>query len=217
MFGMTHEKITDAIKKSELLKSMPDETIAFLLQKSITISKRQGDTILLTGGEVLGLYLVVSGSLGVFPQRGGKQIASLGSGDIFGEMSFLERRKASSAIVAESSMVEIVLFSNQQVTAALESNVHFAKNFYHAMSLSLSRRLRSNNVFLSEELRRGHEISTKLFAAMEDLKSAALRIAKQTEAPTAEVSKVGSFINELIKSLNSMEDKVASVWDQKHG
>ena len=212
---MTQENIKDAMKKSELLRSLSPEAATALLEKSKTLSKRQGDVILLTGEEVLGLYMVVSGSVGVYPKRGAKQIATMGPGDVFGEMSFLEHRKASSTIVAEAAAVEIQLFANPLVTQVLEADVHFAKSFYHAVSLSLSRRLRSNNQFITEELRRGQEIGAKLKAAMEDLKAEALRVYKQSDTQTSEMNKVHAFVNEIIKSLTSMEERVTATWDQQ--
>jgi CRP-like cAMP-binding protein len=212
---MLQDQIKAAMKKSELLRSLTPQAETTLLEKSKTLVKRQGEVILLTGEEVLGLYLVVSGSVGVYPKRGAKQIATMACGDVFGEMSFLEHRKASSTIIAESPTVEIQLFSNPLVTQALDADVNFAKSFFHAVALSLSRRLRSSNQFITEELRRGQEIAAKLTSAMEDLKSEALRVYKQSEAPSSEMNKVHAFVNELIKSLTSMEERVAAAWDQQ--
>jgi len=186
-----------------------------LLEKSKTLVKRQGDVILLTGEEVLGLYMLASGTVGVYPKRGAKQIATLGAGDVFGEMSFLEHRKASSTIMAETPSVEIQLFSYQAVSQALEADAQFAKNFFYAMSLNLSRRLRANNQFIIEELRRGQEIGVKLKTAMEDLKNEALRVYKQADPQTAEMGKVHAFVNELLKSLTTMEDRVNVAWEQQ--
>jgi CRP-like cAMP-binding protein len=212
---MTREKIKDAMRKSELLGSIDLGLADEFLDKSQTLIKRRGDPILLTGEEVLGLYLVVSGTVGVYPKRDAKQIAAMGPSDMFGEMSFVEQRKASSCIIAESSEVAVQLFAKPLILQRLESDVDFAKIFFQVVSLSLSKRLRANNQFIAEELRKGQENATRLMSAMEDLKSEAKRISKQSETQTSEMNKIHGFVNELIQSLTSMEERVTSTWIQQ--
>jgi CRP-like cAMP-binding protein len=89
------------------------------------------------------LYLVLSGTLSVqvdTPQ-GVSEIAKLETGDIVGEMSFIDARLPSATVLArEDSVVWAIPWTKLSSKLMLDSS--FASHFYHAMAVLLSDRVR---------------------------------------------------------------------------
>lgn len=88
------------------------------------------------------MYIVLEGSLSVCAQGDtGSEIARLGSGEIVGEMSFIDARPPLATVIAlELSLV--LSISRTQLTAKLEQDSSFAAHFYRALAIFLSYRLR---------------------------------------------------------------------------
>ena len=70
-----------------------------------------------------------------------KHIAHIGAGEIVGEMSFLESRAPSVSVIA-SQTTAIYCISKELMNSRLANNLEFKANFYYAISLFLSDRLR---------------------------------------------------------------------------
>lgn len=112
----------------------------------LTAGKRrkvQKGTVLIHEGEATdALYLVLDGTLGVSMQAiGGQEVARLSSGEVVGEMSFIDFRPPSATVTAiEDAMVWSI--PRSQLAAKLMQDVDFAAHFYHAVAVFLSDRLR---------------------------------------------------------------------------
>lgn len=72
------------------------------------------------------------------------EITRLGRGTIFGEMSFVDDSPTSASVAAIED-VETVFIDARKVNEKLESDVGFAKRFYHSLAVVLSKRLREAN------------------------------------------------------------------------
>jgi CRP-like cAMP-binding protein len=112
----------------------------------ITAGRRElvpRDAVLIREGQpVSALYIVLQGSLGVYIDAVGKDaIAQLGSGEIVGEMSFVEARPPSATVRALENSI-LLSISRPQIMAKLEREPDFAARFYRALALFLSARLR---------------------------------------------------------------------------
>ena len=101
-----------------------------------------GEVLIKQGEPVDAVYIVLEGSLSVHAQGSSdSEIARLGSGEIVGEMSFIDTRPPLATVVAlEPSLV--LCISRTHLNAKLEQDATFAAHFYRALAIFLSYRLR---------------------------------------------------------------------------
>lgn len=100
-------------------------------------------TVLIREGEPIdALYLVLEGSLSVSAKAmNGEEIARLSSGEIVGEMSFVDSRPPSATVKTLEDCVLWMIPRNQLRTKLLQDTA-FAAHFYQAIAAFLSDRLR---------------------------------------------------------------------------
>ena len=101
-----------------------------------------GAVLIQEGKPVEALYIVLEGLLRVSVESAGsRELARLGSGEIIGEMSFVDARPPSATVKAlENSTV--LSIPRSQLAAKLEREPDFAARFYRALAIFLSSRLR---------------------------------------------------------------------------
>jgi len=73
------------------------------------------------------------------------EIARLKTGEIFGEMSFLEGYAASASVVA-AEPCDVMCFDGHAVEAMIKADSGFAARFYRSLAEILSRRLRETTI-----------------------------------------------------------------------
>ena len=109
------------------------------------LEKISTGTVLIREGEPIdNLYIVLQGTVvvSVAVLDSTHEIAMLGSGEVFGEMSFIDNRLPSASVEAvEDSLVLSV--PCDQLMNLLNQDIGFASRFYKAISLFLSSRLRT--------------------------------------------------------------------------
>lgn len=120
---------------------------ALLTSKAQNMTFTPGQSIIQEGMPGKAVYLLRTGSAAV--QRGGVKIASLGAGDVCGEMAFLEGSSSSASVVAESAVTAdaIDTLELQRIFVAFP---HLAARFYRSIAVTLSRRLRETSRQLSK-------------------------------------------------------------------
>ena len=94
------------------------------------------------GTQVDSIYVVMQGLLSVYlASRGSHILATLGAGQIFGEMSYLEDRPASATVrTLEDS--ELLTITRAELNTRLQSFPDFCGRFYKTLAKVTSRRLR---------------------------------------------------------------------------
>ncbi|HBB35703.1 MAG TPA: cyclic nucleotide-binding protein [Cyanobacteria bacterium UBA8803] len=100
-------------------------------------------TVLIQQGEPLGaLYIILDGTLVVSTETlGDSEIARLSSGEVVGEISFVDFRPPTATVkAAEDSLVWSI--SRSELATKLLQEADFASHFYHALALFLADRLR---------------------------------------------------------------------------
>jgi CRP-like cAMP-binding protein len=122
-----------------VLGVLEDSDIEWLSKTGETRLVPPGETIIVEGKTVDSLFLVLSGELQVHSNE--LDIARLQSGEIVGEISFVDSRAplASVKAVTESN---VLVIPGESLRAKLAKDTGFASRFYRAIAIFLADRLR---------------------------------------------------------------------------
>ena len=127
-----------------------DETLAMagLFQKQ---SKASGETIIEEGSLGQALYIVESGRVKVVKSEGDcvEELAVLGRGELFGEMSLIENELTSASVMAEDDVV-LLMIKRNEFENLLAQHPNIALKVYKTFCLTLSDRLRHTSEELSQ-------------------------------------------------------------------
>ncbi|WP_299833589.1 cyclic nucleotide-binding domain-containing protein [uncultured Tenacibaculum sp.] len=124
-----------------LLGHLDDIDIEWMINNGYREDLEVGDRLIEQGKTIESLYIVLSGSLSITDSDTDKHIANIGPGEIVGEMSFLESRPPSVSVIAGEN-VSVYAISRELMNSRLAANLEFKANFYYALALFLSNRLR---------------------------------------------------------------------------
>ncbi|WBX76774.1 cyclic nucleotide-binding domain-containing protein [Tenacibaculum ovolyticum] len=124
-----------------LLGHLNDLDIEWMINNGSKAELEVGDRLISKGQTIESLYIILSGQLSISDGESEKHITNIGAGEIVGEMSFLESRPPSVSVIATES-VTVYSISRELMNSRLASNLEFKANFYYAISLFLSNRLR---------------------------------------------------------------------------
>lgn len=126
-----------------ILGQLSDGDIEWMLSTGRKERVSTGNVLIREGKAVDCVYIVLDGKLSVTVKvLGDREVARLGSGEIVGEMSFVDARPPSATVTA---LEDSVIFSipRQALQNKLDRDTGFAARFYHALAVFLSDRLRS--------------------------------------------------------------------------
>ncbi|MBU2974981.1 cyclic nucleotide-binding domain-containing protein [Zobellia sp. B3R18] len=125
-----------------LLGHLNDRDIEWMITNGHKKTIKSGDILIHRGKNMENLYIILSGNLSI---RDGvsnlNEIAEIGSGEILGEMSFLESRPPSVSVIATETS-EVFVVPKELIKNRMKHDVQFQANFYYAIALFLSDRLR---------------------------------------------------------------------------
>lgn len=123
-----------------MLGQLADSDIEWLAGAGRTRRLEAGTTLIRAGMPPAALYVVLEGELQVVDDRAGL-LAELASGEIVGEMSFVDRTPPQASVIAgvEARVLEI---SRRALDARIEADAAFGMRFYRALSIFLADRLR---------------------------------------------------------------------------
>ncbi len=145
-----------------IFQFVPEASLKALGALARVVEKNKGDLVLMQGEPVPGIYLVGEGLAGVHASKPDRLLFHLKPGESFGEMSFLEKAKASATIRAELKATKLILFMNADLTDLVERDPVFGRSIYQGMALALSKKLRTTTAKLATELSASQEILTQL-------------------------------------------------------
>ena len=114
--------------------------------KSHQRTYKEGEVILEQGGQNASLYIIRGGDVSIVSHvmEHNLEIGQLHTGDLFGDMSFVDTESISTDIVAIGDvLIEIV--TDEDVEAIIKDDPMFYGRFYHALARLLSYRLRKKN------------------------------------------------------------------------
>ena len=123
-----------------ILADMDDRDILWISSAGSIRMLAPGETLIAAGEPVNDLFFVTEGSLDV--TAAGHHVATLTTGDVIGEMSFVEKRPPSASVSAREN-AHVLAIPRDAILAAFEADQGFAARFYRALAVFLSDRLRT--------------------------------------------------------------------------
>jgi CRP/FNR family transcriptional regulator, cyclic AMP receptor protein len=130
-----------------LLGELSDEDVEWLQQSGEKVRIPAGGVLIEEGQPIKALYLLLDGTLEVKAGTSGQQrtVAHLATGEVIGEMSFVDHRPPSATVIAETDIV-VLAVSQEQLLERAEADLAFGRRFYKGLAFCLSNRLRLMNV-----------------------------------------------------------------------
>ena len=127
----------------EAFRFLTHDDLRLLIEHITASHYHQNEVILEEGSHRQAIFFIRSGAARVVHGHLGQEIrvADMGPGEMFGEMSFLEGRGASAAVIAdEASQIDVI--EGVYVQSLLASVPGFSSRFYQSLATMLSARLR---------------------------------------------------------------------------
>lgn len=124
-----------------ILGQLSDEDVEWMTSQSRKLSLASGETIVKEGGQSQDIYFVIDGEVAIETGSKAVRLATLGTGEILGEMSLVDSRPASASVITLIP-TKLMALSKEKIHAKLASDTGFAARFYKAIALFLSERMR---------------------------------------------------------------------------
>ncbi|MEM8603902.1 MAG: cyclic nucleotide-binding domain-containing protein [Cyanobacteria bacterium P01_H01_bin.121] len=137
-----------------VLGELSDDDIDWIVETSTRECIPSGTVLIEEGSPTQKLYILLNGKLDVLVDK--SKVATLGMGDIFGEMSFIDSRPPSATVVTAEESVTLSV-PQQALKTKLRQDVGFSSNFYRAIAMFLSDRLRAADSQIGYGLTRTYE------------------------------------------------------------
>lgn len=135
-----------------ILGDLMDQDLIWLARAGELRKVAKGDKLIAEGRPLEDLFIVTDGKLAVVV--GGSEVAELGTGDVAGEMSFVEKQPPSADVVAKGD-ARVLAVPRRALLEEFRRNEAFAARFYRALAVFLSDRLRSMMPGREDELDEG--------------------------------------------------------------
>jgi CRP-like cAMP-binding protein len=208
-----------ALASVPIFQFVAPEQLKRLVGLAKIVEKAPGEAVVMHDENVIGVYLVGEGSVGVYPPGAAAPLVILQSGEAFGEMSFLEKTKASATIRAEAGGAKVALFLQSELAQAAEADPELGRCLYRGIALTLSRRLRATTDKISREVEEWRRALTKLQSRNEErpvLRELPAQVLAHVEAEGGLVDECLKIVAELAKKVPERGGSLGEL-DQKLG
>lgn len=126
-----------------ILGKLTDVDIDWMIEAGRRRTVPAGAVLIAEGRPIEDVSIIVSGSVQVATRsQPGKALATLGVGEVLGELSFLDSRPPAASATAQEP-TQVLDISRASLTAKLEADLGFAARFYRALGTFLAARLRA--------------------------------------------------------------------------
>ena len=137
-----HNEISLMKKVLFILSELDDDDIDWILETSEREHLPKGTVLIQQGQAINVVYILLEGDLSVTTTAAdGREIAVLSSGEVVGEMSFIDTRPPSATVTAKTEAL-VLSIPRSHLAIKLKQDVGFASRFYRALAIFLSDRLR---------------------------------------------------------------------------
>jgi CRP-like cAMP-binding protein len=122
--------------------------------KSVSRTFKLGDEIIQQGALSESIFIIRRGEASVELAGTNSRaiVASLGPGDICGDIAFLERGRATAAVIAKDEEVEVDEINASELREIFEAFPRLASRFYLSLALILAQRLKDTSRELAREM-----------------------------------------------------------------
>lgn len=125
-----------------ILGELDDDDIDWMLETGNREEIPAGTVLIHEGQPLTALYILLEGTLSVTTAAtNDRELAVLSSGEIVGEMSFIDTRPPSATVTAKDNAL-VLAIPRPQLALKLRQDKAFASRFYCALAIFLSNRLR---------------------------------------------------------------------------
>ncbi|MBI5251357.1 MAG: cyclic nucleotide-binding domain-containing protein [Desulfomonile tiedjei] len=184
---------------------LTNEDLSLLVEKADRGSFGKDERILEEGSRRQAIFLVRKGTVRIERMHSGKSIAyvSLGPGEIFGEMSFVENQGASASVFADSD-VDVDVIEGHHVNALMASVPGFGTRFYQSLAVTLAHRLRATSMLIPPLM------VDETPQAKRSPDAAATEQDRPDQLPASLLSEVQTFRREMLKADRSLKNREIS-------
>ncbi|TAE95624.1 MAG: cyclic nucleotide-binding protein [Oscillatoriales cyanobacterium] len=134
----------DSSRKKALfiLSQLNNDDIDWIVQKGKKEILEPGEILIHEGRQHDALYIVLNGSMSVWIEaQESKELAKIGSGELVGEVSFIDARPPLATVMAIEE-THLLAIPRRQLVVKLQHDMGFASRFYYGISLCLADRMR---------------------------------------------------------------------------
>lgn len=136
--------MADSSRKKALfiLSQLNNDDIDWIVQKGKKEILEPGEILIHEGRLHDALYIVLKGSMSVWIEaEQSKELAKIGSGELVGEVSFIDARPPLATVMAIEE-THLLVIPRRQLVVKLQHDMGFASRFYYGISLCLADRMR---------------------------------------------------------------------------
>ncbi len=119
------------------------EDLDWIIQESFEQQVIAETVIIKSGEQPEAIYFVLDGLVNIVSATLRQTVATIGNGDIFGEMSFVENKTASATVSAAENTL-LLLLPRDKLREKVNEDTAFASRFYRACAIVTAKRLRTN-------------------------------------------------------------------------
>jgi CRP/FNR family cyclic AMP-dependent transcriptional regulator len=125
---------------------LDDEDVEWIASRGRNLGVRKDEILIREGEPVDALFILLDGSLNV--SAGGAKVATLHSGEIVGEISFVDSLPPSATVTA-AQFSHVLAIPRAMLNAKLDTDAWFASRFFRALAVFLADRLRLTTATLA--------------------------------------------------------------------
>jgi len=128
-----------------LFGALEDTDVEWLSENGQTQFFPAGSTLIREGTPIENIFIVLDGKLSVTSAAmRNKELAALFSGEVVGEMSFVDSQPPSASVIAASDS-QMLAIPKDELNVKLASDPRFAARFYRGLAVFLADRLRTTS------------------------------------------------------------------------
>ncbi|HOV59949.1 MAG TPA: cyclic nucleotide-binding domain-containing protein [Candidatus Hydrogenedentes bacterium] len=137
-------KVDEMIRRVDLFRGLTREDVQKIFSKGMVVRSLKDEVIFYQGTTGSQMYIILAGKVGIFD--GNTLIATLRTGDMFGEMALVNREpRCATAKAIEDSLLFVLTETTFQTLLTKRVSVQLLLNIIH----TLSERLKQHNAAIT--------------------------------------------------------------------